>query len=205
MRKDVYFSTDIEADGDFNPLKHSMLSFGMSAFATFDGTDLVRLDPEARTDYHELKPLHDTFQQAALDVAEKGGISRARLVLEGEDPTAAMTANAAWVRRVAAELGGKPVFVAYPLGYDVGWMSFMYNAFAESGSPFGHSSHFDLKTAYAVKAGVPIAQAVKGRMPRHLFSKRPHTHHGLDDAVEQADLGYNLMAWHPKTQGVTVR
>ncbi|MEU7550834.1 hypothetical protein AB0B01_00490 [Streptomyces sp. NPDC044571] len=39
--------------------------------------------------------------------------------------------------------------------------------------------------------------AVKGRMPRELLSRRPHTHHALDDAVEQAELMSNLMLWQP--------
>ena len=62
---------------------------------------------------------------------------------------------------------------------------------------FGHSGCFDVKTAYAVKAGVPLSRSVKGRMPRHLLSARRHTHHALDDAVEQAELFANVMRWRP--------
>ncbi|MFE9934348.1 hypothetical protein [Streptomyces sp. NPDC005533] len=32
-------------------------------------------------------------------------------------------------------------------------------------------------------------------MPRELLSRRRHTHHALDDAVEQAELMSNLMLW----------
>lgn len=32
-------------------------------------------------------------------------------------------------------------------------------------------------------------------MPKHLFSTLPHTHNALDDAVEQALLFQNIMAW----------
>ena len=35
----------------------------------------------------------------------------------------------------------------------------------------------------------------KGTMPRELLSRRRHTHHALDDAVEQAELFANLMEW----------
>jgi len=62
-------------------------------------------------------------------------------------------------------------------------------------SPFGHSGCLDLKTLYATKADVPMAGAVKAKMPRQLRSNRPHTHHALDDAIEQADLCANLMLW----------
>ena len=40
-----------------------------------------------------------------------------------------------------------------------------------------------------------MAGAVKAKMPRQLRSNRPHTHHALDDAIEQADLCANLMLW----------
>jgi hypothetical protein len=35
-------------------------------------------------------------------------------------------------------------------------------------------------------------------MPAGLLSERPHTHNALDDAVEQAELFQNLMAWGGK-------
>jgi hypothetical protein len=35
-------------------------------------------------------------------------------------------------------------------------------------------------------------------MPAELLSRRPHTHNALDDAIEQADLFQNLMAWRPR-------
>ncbi|MCW2865215.1 MAG: exonuclease [Actinoallomurus sp.] len=35
-------------------------------------------------------------------------------------------------------------------------------------------------------------------MPAELPSRRPHTHNALDDAIEQADLFQNLMAWRPR-------
>lgn len=44
---------------------------------------------------------------------------------------------------------------------------------------------------------MPLRAAVKGRMPKELLSRRPHTHPALDDAVEQAQLMSNLMAWVP--------
>lgn len=39
-------------------------------------------------------------------------------------------------------------------------------------------------------------------MPRELLSRRPHTHHALDDAIEQAELMSNLMAWVPPVHGM---
>jgi hypothetical protein len=42
-------------------------------------------------------------------------------------------------------------------------------------------------------------------MPRHLLSHRPHTHHALDDAREQADLLVNLLGYRPGLPPLTVR
>lgn len=64
-------------------------------------------------------------------------------------------------------------------------------------SPFGHSGCLDMKTLYAAKARVPLRSAVKRHMPPHLLSRRRHTHHALDDAIEQAELMSSLMLWEP--------
>jgi hypothetical protein len=42
-------------------------------------------------------------------------------------------------------------------------------------------------------------------MPRHLLSSRPHTHHAVDDAREQADLRPNLLAYRPGLPPLPVR
>lgn len=194
--KDVYFSCDTETDGPI-PGPYSMLSCGMCAFATFDGIERVRLDPTVRTFYRELRPISDQFDPDRLSVAEAGGLSRERLLAEGAEPREAMTTCAEWVRQVAAEFDGRPVFVGYPLGFDWMFTAWYLVAFSVTGSPFGHSSHLDLKSVYAVKADVPVSGTGKRLMPRRLLSTRRHTHHALDDAVEQADLGANLLEWFP--------
>ena len=99
-----------------------------------------------------------------------------------------------WVKEVAK--GARPVFVAYPLGFD--WMFLYYYFIRFAGaSPFGFSSCLDMKTMYVTKSGKLITKATKSQMPPSLRSSRRHTHHALDDAIEQADLFANLFAWHP--------
>jgi hypothetical protein len=56
-----------------------------------------------------------------------------------------------------------------------------------------------MKTMYAVKAGVPVGRSVKRLMPKSLLSTRRHTHHALDDAIEQAELFVNLSRWNGST------
>lgn len=191
--EDVYFSVDVEADGPI-PLVHSMLSLGACVAGTFDGRRFDRHDPSAATFYAELKPVSDEVDAAALAVS---GLDREHLRQEGEDPAEAMTRFAAWVRDVAD--AGRPVLVAYPAAYDWPWVSAYLSRYAAGGSPFGFSGVLDMKTMYAVKAGVRIGKAVKRRMPAQLLSNRPHTHNALDDAVEQAELFANLMEWPGQT------
>lgn len=188
-RREAYFSVDVEADGPI-PGPYSMLSFGMAECGAFAGGSFTAVDPSARTFYAELKPISDTYDAQALAVS---GLDRDRLATEGREPAEAMSAAGAWVARTAA--GATPVLVAYPLGFDWMWLYWYFVRFADAGSPFGHSRHLDMKTLYATKAGVPVARSTKGQMPAGLRSRRPHTHNALDDAIEQAELFQNLIAW----------
>jgi hypothetical protein len=188
-KREVYVSVDVEADGPI-PGPYSMLSFGMAACGTADSGGFTGSDPAARAFYAELKPISDTFVPDALAVS---GLDRDRLVSQGRDPGEAMNAASAWVTETAA--GATPIFVAYPLGYDWMWTYWYFIRFAEQGSPFGHSRHLDMKTLFAAKAGALISRSTKSQMPTGLLPQRLHTHNALDDAIEQAELFQNLMAW----------
>lgn len=188
VRPDLYISCDVEADGPI-PGPYSMSSLGAVVAGHFDGETFAPTDPDAHTFYRELRPISDDFVPEAAAVS---GLDRAKLVSDGADPATAMAEFAAWIAEVAGD--AKPVFVAYPLGFD--WMFVYWYLIRFTGrSPFGHSSCLDLKTLYATKAGARVGRAVKGAMPRHLHSRRRHSHHALDDAKEQADLFANLMRW----------
>lgn len=185
----VYFSVDVEADG-LIPGKYSMSSFGIAVAGTYGGGTFTPADPTKRTFYAELKPISDEYDPKAAAVS---GLDRDELIRNGRDPREAMNECSAWIRQTAA--GGYPVFAAYPLSFDWMWMYWYFISFAAGGSPFGHSRTLDMKTMYAVKAGVPISRAGKVNLPRSLKSKRPHTHNALDDAIEQAEVLANLFAW----------
>jgi hypothetical protein len=189
VRADVYISADIEADGPI-PGPYSMLSFGLAVAGRFDGERFERADPEAETFYRELRPISPDFDPDALAVS---GLDRALLEREGAVPAAAMDAAAAWIAEVCRD--ARPVFAAYPLGFDWLFLYWYFRRFAAGGSPFGHSSHVDMKTLYALKARTTIGRSIKRRMPRELLSRRRHTHNALDDAIEQAELFANLWEW----------
>jgi hypothetical protein len=183
----VYFSVDVEADGPI-PGPYSMISVGVAVAGRRDGA-FAPADPAAETFYRELKPISDDYVPAALEVS---GLSRESLAASGTEPAAAMAELTRWMSTVCA--GARPVMVAYPASFD--WMFLYWYLMRFTGaSPFGHSGCLDLKTMYAVRADVPLRQAVKRLMPAELRSNRRHTHHALDDAMEQADLFINLMRW----------
>lgn len=188
IRPSLYISVDIEADGPI-PGPWSMLSLGAAVAGRQDATGFTAADPEEHTFYRELRPISDEFVPEALAVS---GLDRERLKTEGSEPAAALTEFADWVRRVS--VGAQPVMCGYPAPYDSTFLYWYLIRFTGA-SPFGHSGCLDLKTLYATKARLPLRAVAKGTMPRHLLPKRRHTHHALDDAVEQAELLANLMTW----------
>jgi hypothetical protein len=186
---DVYFSADVETDGPI-PGPFSMLSFALVYAGRFDGVHFTRPDAFDRTFYRELKPISTSFEPEALQV---NGLDRDRLCREGEDPEEAMTAASRWIKEAAGH--ERPVLVAYPLSFDWAWLYWYFRRFSKEGSPFSHSRCFDLKTAFAVKAALPIAQAGKSNLMPELRSRRKHTHNALDDAIEQAEIFAKIFQW----------
>ncbi|RPE39265.1 exonuclease [Streptomyces sp. Ag109_O5-1] len=188
VRPSCYISVDIEADGPI-PGPYSMLSIGAAVAGAQDADGFTPADPEERTFYRELRPISEDFVPEALAVS---GLDRARLAVEGAEPALALAEFSDWVGEVSA--GAQPVMCGYPASYDWTFLYWYLIRFTGS-SPFGHSGCLDMKTLYATKAGLPLRAVAKRTMPARLLSARRHTHHALDDAIEQADLLVSLMAW----------
>jgi hypothetical protein len=186
---DVYFSADVETDGPI-PGPFSMLSFGLVVAGTFDGETFVRPAHYDQSFYRELRPISDEFQVDALRV---NGLDRDRLQREGTLPAVAMNEAAQWVRESVGD--GRPVLVAYPLSFDWSFLYWYFMRFCRDGSPFNHSRCFDIKTAFAVKAHIPIASAGRSGLMPSLRPNGVHTHNALDDAIEQAQVFANLFEW----------
>jgi hypothetical protein len=188
-RVDAYFSADVETDGPI-PGPFSILSFAIVYAGAFDGSRFVRPQDYERRIYKELRPISDQFQLEALRV---NGLDRNRLCREGEPPESAMTEACRWVQDAAGH--AKPVLVAFPLSFDWTWLYWYFIRFSAHGSPFDYSRCFDIKTAFAVKAGIPISESGRSRIHQFLLPQRPHTHHALDDAIEQAEIFANVFEW----------
>ena len=186
---DVYFSADVETDGPI-PGPFSILSFALVFAGTFDGQRFTVPQNYQQSFYRGLKPISDDFEPDALRV---NGLDRDKLLVEGERPETAMTEAAQWVKGIIGH--GKPILVAYPLSFDWSWLYWYFTKFSALGSPFNHSLCFDIKTAFAVKAGVPISEAGKSKLLPSLRPRNRHTHHALDDAVEQAEIFARVFQW----------
>jgi hypothetical protein len=186
---DAYFSADVETDGPI-PGPFSILSFALVYAGSFDGRRFQRPDNYELRLYKELRPISENFEPEALRV---NGLDRTRLCLEGEPPEQAMTEVCRWVKGIAG--AAQPVLVAYPLSFDWSWLYWYFIRFSAEGSPFDYSRCFDVKTAFAVKAAVPISEAGRSRIDPSLRPTHPHTHHAIDDAIAQAEIFANVFEW----------
>jgi hypothetical protein len=185
--EEIYISTDVEADGPI-PGPHSMLSFASAA-------------------YTEDKQLVGTFSRNLELLPEAQGHPDTMKWWQGQ-PEAwsacredtrpadeAMNDYAAWLNG----LEGKPVFVAYPLGYDFMFVYWYLIKFAGR-SPFSHSG-LDIKTYAMALLEKPYRQSAKRNMPREWFDDLPHSHVALDDAIGQGALFCNMVKWGKARHG----
>ena len=179
LMPEIYVSTDVETDGPI-PGPHSMLSFGSAAFrpsgelvSTFSA-NLQTLDGAAA---------HPATQRFWDDNPEAYQATRTSI----EAPEVALPRYLAWVK----SLPGKPVFVAYPAGFDFLFVYWYLIRFAGE-SPFSFSA-LDIKTYAMALLRCEYRESSKRNMPRRWFADLPHTHVALDDAIEQGHLFCNML------------
>lgn len=186
---DIYFSADVETDGPI-PGPFSILSFAIVYAGHFNGKEFVRPNEYGTSFYRELRPISDNFQPDAMRV---NGLDREALKATGVSPSQAMDEAFSWVTSVSR--GASPVLVAYPLSFDWTWLYWYFVQFSGKGSPFGYSHCYDIKTAVSIKGKRTIASSGRSKLPSELVPTRPHTHHALDDAIEQAEIFANVFEW----------
>lgn len=174
MAQEVYVSTDVEADGPI-PGPHSMLSFASAAFSeagvevgTFS-RNLVTLDGAAG---HPDTMAWWQTQKAAWEACRKDTVT----------PSLALVEYVSWLDA----LPGRPVFVAYPAGFDFMFVYWYLMRFVGK-SPFSHSA-LDVKSYAMCAMKSRFRDSTKRHMPRRWFPETKHTHVALDDAREQGLL-----------------
>jgi hypothetical protein len=186
---DLYVSVDIEADGPI-PGRYSMLALGMCVAGRFDGAQFEARDPTAQTFYCELQPISAEVDAAALAIAH---LDRDRLAREGTPPQRAMHDAASWLTSVAGD--DRPIVCAFPAAFDWSFLWWYMATYGPSEPPLTFSSCLDMKTMFATKGRRVFSMSGKSSLPAELRSSRKHTHHALDDAIEQADTLARLFTW----------
>ncbi len=158
-----------------------MLSFGSAAYLadkTLVDTFAANLEllPEAEGDARTMR------WWATQPVAWKACRSDLR------PPAEVMPEYRDWVLR----LPGKPVFVAYPAGFDFTFIYWYLMRFAGK-SPFSFAA-LDIKTYAMAMLKFGFRRTTKRNMPKRWFDDFPHSHVALEDAIEQGALFCNMLA-----------
>jgi hypothetical protein len=97
-----------------------------------------------------------------------------------------------FVRWVEA-IPGKPVFIAYPAGFDFTFVYWYMMSFVGR-SPFSFSA-LDIKSYAMAKLGKRYCEIHKGNLPQGWLPEDKHTHVAVDDAVEQGKLFMAMRGW----------
>jgi hypothetical protein len=177
---EIYISTDVETDGPI-PGPHSMLSFASAAYRP--EKDLVG------TFSANLQTLEGaTAHPQTMLFWEKNPEAYQATRTNPEHPQAALGRYVEWLK----SLPGKPIFVAYPVGFDFLFVYWYLMRFVGE-SPFSFSA-LDIKTYAMALLKSEYREASKRNMPQRWFDEHPHTHVALDDAIEQGALFCNMLA-----------
>ncbi len=176
---EIYVSTDVETDGPI-PGPHSMLSLASAAFnaggrlvSTFSANLEVLPGASVHPETMKWWESHPAAWEACR--------------ADARPPEEVMPDYRAWLEALPA----RPVFVAYPAGFDFTFVYWYLVRFAGK-SPFSHSA-LDIKTYAMALLKKDYRSCVKRAMPKRWFPNRPHTHIALDDAIEQGELFCNML------------
>jgi len=179
-KSEIYVSTDVESNGPI-PGPYSMLSFGSAAYLadkTLIGTFSANLEVLPGATEHPNTMAWWSQNQTAWEACRKDCLP----------PEKVMINYVAWLKK----LPGKPVFVAYPAGFDFMFIYWYLIRFTGE-SPFSHSA-LDMKTFAMALLKTDYRETIKRNMPKEWFDSLPHTHIALDDAIEQGALFCNMLA-----------
>jgi 3'-5' exoribonuclease-like protein len=165
--REVYISVDVETDGPI-PGPHSMLSLGTAAF-TEDGAIISTFN----RNLYELEGASANPDTAAWWEKNPDAYSATRTNMV--PPEQAMREFVAWVDSIEAGYKLKPVFVAYPAGFDFTFVYWYMMRFVGR-SPFSFSA-LDMKSYAMAKLGTSYCNSTKRNMPKEWFSADKHLAH----------------------------
>jgi len=178
---DIYVSTDIEADGHL-PGKNSMLSFAAAAL-DIDRNIIKTFSRNLNTlPYAEQCPETMKFWARFPEAYAR---TRENCI----DPAQAFIEFRDWCNGLKSN--GPPIFMVYPGRFDMRFIDWYSLSFIGE-SLLGRSS-IDLKSYAYATMKIPFRRCIKRNFPKKWFTNRPHTHIAIDDAIEQGELGVNMI------------
>ena len=196
---EIYFSTDVETNGPI-PGPFSMLSLGSAAYRLRPDNTFVLLSTFSIN--FETLP-YATEDTDTMNFWAKHPDAYAATRQQTETPVAAMRRFVAWIDEVVSSQSKdsdrkiRPVFVGYPAGE-------AKRAAVKEPNQVPVNKHeieaLDAKTYAAAVLKTPYHRVGKREMPPHWFAaERPHTHVGIDDAIEQGEMFMRMLVEHLDT------
>lgn len=187
MNNELYISTDVEVDGPI-PGPYSLLSIGSAAYRA-DGTVVSTFSAN-------LAPLPDATQHPeTMAWWAQNPAAWAASRANAQPPATVMKAYVAWLN----QLPGTPVFVGYPACFDFMFVYWYLLRFADE-SPFARRA-LDVRTFAMAQLHQPYLAVSRDQLPDRYRVDIPHTHHALDDALEQGAIFCQLLQENLQTQG----
>jgi len=178
--KEIYVSTDIEADGPI-PGVYSMLSLGSAAFSA--QKEIIS------TFSANLKTLSGAKQDpATMQWWKRHPQAWEASRKDPKSPKAAMKEYLKWLNN----LGGIPVFVGYPASFDFTFIYWYLMKFTGV-CPFSFAA-LDIKTYAMAVLKKEFHKTTKSTMPKRWFDTSKKKHIALSDAIEQGYLFCNMLA-----------
>ena len=172
---ETYISVDVETSGPY-PGEYSLLSIGACTLAV-----------PRETFYVELKPVNRNQTPEALSVHH---LSMDRLAVHGLEPAQAVARFKDWLAPLAPR-GQQPIFVAFNAPFDWMFVNYYFHRYLGD-NPFGHAA-LDIKAYYMGFSGVTWAETAMRYIGKRYSVKHPLTHNALHDAIDQADIFYNIL------------
>lgn len=194
---EIYFSVDIETDGDC-PGLNSMLSLGAVVILPCrEGhPDAYRTDD---TFYKTFKRLPEARpSNATMEWWDQFPKQWAETRREPVDPAQGIKDFDSWVNWTIGGLNRelypdpKPIFLAGPIGFDFTFVYYYMHRFLGR-CVFGHNG-VDMRSLAMGLLDQPYLTK-KERYPNEWATRLPHTHNALEDAMEQADRFIKMMTW----------
>ena len=192
---EIYVSTDVETDGPI-PGPYSMLSFASAAFIIEKNPETSNLEKRLIDSFSaNLTPLPNaTTDPDTMEFWNKFPEAWAFTTKNPKTPEFIMPKYRDWLKA----LNGRPVFVAYPLGFDFTFIYWYLHKFTGE-SPFLHHG-LDMRSYTMGALKRSYYQSGKQNMPKHWFDDLPHTHKAIDDAIAQGALFCNMLIDNCQTE-----